>query len=85
MVAAGRQAVTLHRVLVRVLCDVSRHAGHADVLRELHDGAAGWHRDDAQLPGGFDWQAYVARLRALADGSADRRPDEQSGGSGSRG
>ncbi|MEV3858981.1 DinB family protein [Streptomyces sp. NPDC050095] len=37
-----RAEVTLHHVLVRVLGDTQRHAGHADILREGLDGAAGW-------------------------------------------
>src|ERR1017187_3616287 len=37
----GRRAVTLHSVLVRVTAETHRHAGHADIVRELIDGAAG--------------------------------------------
>lgn len=33
---------TLRWALVHVTMDTSRHAGHADVLRELLDGARGW-------------------------------------------
>ena len=33
--------MTLHRVLVHVISETSRHAGHADIVRELIDGAAG--------------------------------------------
>ena len=33
--------VTLHRVLVHVTAETQRHAGHADILRELIDGATG--------------------------------------------
>ncbi len=36
-----RSAVTLHHIMVRVNADTQRHAGHADILRELIDGAAG--------------------------------------------
>ncbi len=38
---ADRSAVTLHQVLVRMTTKTSRHAGHADIVRELIDGAAG--------------------------------------------
>ena len=33
--------MTLHRVLVHVLAETERHAGHADIVRELIDGAVG--------------------------------------------
>ena len=36
-----RHDVTLQRVIVHVSTDVSRHAGHADILREMIDGATG--------------------------------------------
>jgi hypothetical protein len=37
----GGDAVTLHHVLVHVTAETQRHAGHADIIRELIDGAAG--------------------------------------------
>jgi GNAT superfamily N-acetyltransferase len=43
----GNAAVTLHRVLLHVTAETQRHAGHADILRELIDGSAG-------LLAGFD-------------------------------
>ncbi|GHJ14180.1 hypothetical protein TPA0908_21750 [Micromonospora sp. AKA38] len=33
--------VTLHHVLVHVTAETQRHAGHADIVRELIDGAVG--------------------------------------------
>ena len=42
--------VTVHRVAVHVVAEVARHAGHADILRELVDGAAGLRLGDATLP-----------------------------------
>lgn len=33
--------VTLHHVLVHMTAETQRHAGHADILRELIDGAVG--------------------------------------------
>lgn len=60
------QDVTLYRVLLHVVSDLSRHAGHADILREVHDGAIGWEPGGASLEG-YDWPAYVAKLTALAD------------------
>ena len=36
-----RNEVTLHRILVHMIAETNRHAGHADIVRELIDGAAG--------------------------------------------
>lgn len=37
----GDSPVTLHHVLVHVTAETQRHAGHADIVRELIDGSAG--------------------------------------------
>jgi uncharacterized damage-inducible protein DinB len=58
--------VTLHRILVHVIVDLARHAGHADILREGIDGAAGLLAAAPNLPE-QDWPAYVARLTELAE------------------
>src|SRR5919202_2220126 len=42
--------VTVHRVAVHVVAEVARHAGHADILRELVDGTAGMRPGDTNLP-----------------------------------
>src|SRR5947207_10319967 len=34
--------VTLHRILTHMLAETSRHAGQADIVRELIDGVVGW-------------------------------------------
>jgi uncharacterized damage-inducible protein DinB len=59
--------VTLERILVHVLVDLARHVGHADILREQIDRAAGLHAKMPNLPGQQDWPAYVAKLTALAE------------------
>ncbi|MEV0152242.1 DinB family protein [Micromonospora sp. NPDC050686] len=59
--------VTLHRIIIHVITDVARHAGHADILREQHDNAVGWQGDNGNIPDGYDWPAYVAKLTKLAD------------------
>ncbi|MEV5767724.1 DUF664 domain-containing protein [Micromonospora sp. NPDC052213] len=46
----GDAAVTLHRVLVHVIAETQRHAGHADIVRELIDGAAGLLPRNDNLP-----------------------------------
>ena len=37
--------VTLRWVLIHMVEETARHAGHADVMRELIDGTAGDHPD----------------------------------------
>lgn len=63
----GRQEVTLQRIIVHVIYDLARHAGHADIMREQHDKAIGWEQENSNVPDEYDWPAYVARLTALAD------------------
>ena len=68
----GRQDVTLQAIMVRVTCDVTRHAGHADILREQLDGAVGWQPTHGNLPDfgsstGPTWSAYVKKLTDIAD------------------
>lgn len=60
--------VTLHRMLVHVTAETHRHAGHADVVRELIDGAAGFRREHDNLPelDADAWADYRARLEAAA-------------------
>ncbi|HEY0240578.1 MAG TPA: DinB family protein [Friedmanniella sp.] len=45
-----RREPSLHRVLTHVIAETSRHAGHADVVRELIDGAAGMRAAVSNLP-----------------------------------
>ena len=60
--------VTLQRILVHMVVETSRHAGHADILRELIDGTSGQYADDPNVPGqtAAEWAAYRARLEAAA-------------------
>jgi hypothetical protein len=37
----GDAPVTLHQIMVHVTAETQRHAGHADIVRELIDGSAG--------------------------------------------
>jgi uncharacterized damage-inducible protein DinB len=62
-----RQAVTLQRIIVHVIYDLSRHAGHADILREQLDETVGLQQGNTNVPDGYDWPAYVAKLTRLAD------------------
>jgi uncharacterized damage-inducible protein DinB len=65
----GAPEVTLQRIIVHVIYDLARHAGHADIMREAHDGAIGWQRKNTNIPDDFDWPAYVVKLTELADES----------------
>lgn len=63
-----RSEVTLHQILVHVIAETDRHAGHADIVRELIDGAAGL-RDgnDNMAPGDQAWWAnYRSQLERVA-------------------
>jgi uncharacterized damage-inducible protein DinB len=63
-----RRHPTLHTVLVHVCVEVARHAGHADVVRELIDGSVGASPGNANLPerGDAGWAAFRARIEAAA-------------------
>lgn len=62
----GHRDVTLRQIIVHVTAELARHAGHADILREQVDGAAGWLEGETNLPE-LDWPEYVAKLRRLAE------------------
>ena len=63
-----RRTVTLHQILVHMIAETDRHAGHADIVRELIDGAAGLRDGNDNLPEGDAswWEAYRKRLEQVA-------------------
>ncbi len=65
---ADRGEVTLHRVLVHMIAETNRHAGHADIVRELIDGAVGLREDNDNMAPGDQawWEAYRSRLERVA-------------------
>jgi len=69
-----RRQVTLHRILVHVIAETERHAGHADIVRELIDGTAGLRPDNDNLPPGDQawWAGYRARLERAAREASQR-------------
>ena len=72
---AERNEVTLHHLLVRVATETARHAGHADIVRELIDGAAGWTPANSNLPpadepGWQGWQSHYDRVERAAQQAA---------------
>jgi uncharacterized damage-inducible protein DinB len=65
---ADRNEVTLHRILVHMTSETNRHAGHADIVRELIDGAAGLRDGNDNMPTvdqGW-WDSYHSRLETVA-------------------
>jgi uncharacterized damage-inducible protein DinB len=60
--------VTLHRVLVHVVAETHRHAGHADIVRELVDGSVGLQTVGDNLPERDEgwWRDYHGRLERVA-------------------
>ena len=65
----------MHHMLVHVLADTTRHAGHADILRETIDGVAGLRAVGDSLPSADPafWAAHVARVEAAARDAAAGR------------
>ena len=65
-------ALSLRSLLLIVLIDTSRHAGHSDIVRELIDGSTG----SRHAPSGFEGAnadhqaAYLARVRGEIDTDA---------------
>jgi Protein of unknown function (DUF664) len=63
-----RPDVMLFNILVHVLTETTRHAGHADILREQLDGAVGQEAGSKALHGrdaGF-WEDHRARVERAA-------------------
>ncbi|MFD1812498.1 DinB family protein [Rhodococcus gannanensis] len=64
-----RERVTLHQILLHMNIETARHAGHADIVRELIDGAAGMTPGAANLEitGTDEQRAQYERIQAAAD------------------
>jgi uncharacterized damage-inducible protein DinB len=65
---AERSEVTLHRVLVHVIAEVNRHAGQADIIRELIDGTAGLTGPGNNMPErtAAEWETYRLKIETAA-------------------
>lgn len=63
-----RAEVTLHQILIHMIDETYRHAGQADIVRELIDGAAGMLPTVSNMPDEDDawWQGYRDRLEQIA-------------------
>jgi uncharacterized damage-inducible protein DinB len=66
--APEKRRVTLQQILVHVAVETARHAGHADILRELIDGTSGQYAGDPNVPGrsADEWAAHRARVEEAA-------------------
>ena len=69
----NRSEVTLHKILVHMIAETDRHAGHANIVRELIDGAAGLRGSNDNMAQGDQawWESYRSRLECAAK-EADR-------------
>jgi len=66
--------VTLHQILVHMTAETHRHAGHADIVRELLDGRVGMRQGNDNMPTADKtwWDDYRNRLEQAAKDSAHR-------------
>ena len=65
----GRRNPTLRTLLVHTLQETTRHAGHADIIRESIDGAAGLRADVSNLPDDASaaaWKQHCDKLESIA-------------------
>lgn len=69
-----RREVTLQQILVHMATETHRHAGHADIVRELIDGAAGLRAANDNLPPGDQqwWADYRERVENAARAAGGR-------------
>jgi len=69
-----RSEVPLHKILVHMIAETHRHAGHADIVRELIDGAVGVQAgNDNMAPGDAAWWESYRRRVERAAREADER------------
>jgi len=63
-----RREVTLHQILVHVIAETHRHAGHADIVRELIDGGVGLRADSSNMAPGdaARWAEYRDKVERAA-------------------
>jgi hypothetical protein len=68
---------TLHTLLVHVIQETDRHAGHADIIREAIDGAAGLLEGVSNLPPEADaaaWKQHYDKLESIARSARPTSP-----------
>jgi hypothetical protein len=64
----GDATPTLHHIMIHVTADTQRHAGHADILRELIDGSVGMlpGQDNLHVRDPAEQQRFRDRVEAAA-------------------
>lgn len=72
-----RNPVTLHQILVHLIAETDRHAGHADIVRELVDGTAGWRPGNTNLAPGDQtwWTRYRDQVESVAKAAGAGRDE----------
>lgn len=70
-----RRNPTLHTLLVHTIQETARHAGHADIIREALDGAAGLRDGVSGVPEVADaaWRELHDRLEGIARSADEMR------------
>jgi uncharacterized damage-inducible protein DinB len=84
---ADRSQVTLHQIMVHMIAETDRHAGQADIVRELIDGGVGLREGkDNMAPGDKAWwESYrnrveeAARDADLSPAGVDQDPAREAG------
>ena len=64
-----RNNPTLHALLVHMIAETARHAGHADIIREYIDGAVGLREGVSNMPpeaGAAAWKQHCDKLERIA-------------------
>lgn len=67
-----RRTVTLGQILVHMIAETNRHAGHADIVRETIDNNAGLNRTNSNIADDTDWTAYYDKLERAARQAAQQ-------------
>jgi hypothetical protein len=65
---SSKAEVTLHHAVVRMIAETHRHAGHADIVRELVDGDVGESKRNGSMAPGDSawWENHRSRLERAA-------------------
>jgi hypothetical protein len=71
----GHRDVTLHRILVHMAYETARHAGHADIVREMLDGLAGDGDGNLADKSPEEWVRWREQLVDIAERSGLRDLD----------
>lgn len=77
-----RPKVKLFNILVHVLTETSRHAGHSDILREQLDGSTGTTESAKERHDVAFWEAWhtkIERAARAATGKPDHAPGRSDG------